>query len=245
MFQDTQFPQTPLKSMDSLQLRLELINAIRNYEDYDNAMVQSALQIATHLHRNQTRLYRDNMPRTPYIEHPIRVALRIKRWGYATPTSLTSALLHDVPEDCAAEAAEMWRLTDQKLNPVELTLDAVGNIYGPHVGQNVRWLTNDPNVSYQQHYLDLLENASNDTVLIKAADTMDNAGSLPHQFGHVPDNMIAKLSKKYLEVLPDIAEALDKRKLYVPAQDIHRTEEKLQILQPKVQEKMTQKRSQS
>jgi (p)ppGpp synthase/HD superfamily hydrolase len=62
--------------------------------------------MASFLHRKQTRFVRGDLPRVPYIEHPLRVALRLVRWGVPDAELIAAALLHDVVEDCSTELLE-------------------------------------------------------------------------------------------------------------------------------------------
>ncbi len=61
---------------------------------------QDAAAFAARAHRNQIR--RDE--RTPYISHPVRVALTVAlKFGCMDETVIAAALLHDVLEDTTAD----------------------------------------------------------------------------------------------------------------------------------------------
>jgi len=59
-------------------------------------LVSKALTFAFEAHRGQTRKY----DKTEYIQHPIRVAMRVARVDDIGQHSIAAALMHDVLEDC-------------------------------------------------------------------------------------------------------------------------------------------------
>lgn len=65
--------------------------------------MKRAAQFAAHAHRGQLR--KDG--RTPYINHPVRVAMALKLAGVTDPDTLEAALLHDVIEDTEYGAADI------------------------------------------------------------------------------------------------------------------------------------------
>lgn len=91
----------PLKLMNAAMLRVELTAVMAGMRPGEAAPVASAANLADLAHTGQTRRYRDGQARTPYIEHPLRVTLRLARWGFDCPELLVAALLHDVVEDAA------------------------------------------------------------------------------------------------------------------------------------------------
>ena len=91
----------PLKLMNTEMMRVELAAIMTGMAPGDAALVASAVNLADLAHAGQTRRYRDGQARTPYIEHPLRVTLRLARWGFDRPELLIAALLHDVVEDAS------------------------------------------------------------------------------------------------------------------------------------------------
>lgn len=211
----------PLKVMDRFDLRTELVRALHQavaagMSAEGAAQVESAAQLATFAHRGQTRKYRDGNERTPYIEHPLRVALRILRWGSTDAELVCAALLHDVVEDSAQLVAETL-CRDNLARRVAIGVSAHPEIdtaldvvaaYGDRVRALVLEVTNLPNST--ESYLDKVVriSADRDAALIKLSDMVDNAGSLPHQAGHVSDEFISKRADKYRPALEVLISAL-------------------------------------
>lgn len=65
-------------------------------------LVSNALSFGFHAHAGQTRKYAQG----PYIQHPIRVALRLSGLDAPEPV-VAAALLHDVVEDCDVAIGEI------------------------------------------------------------------------------------------------------------------------------------------
>jgi (p)ppGpp synthase/HD superfamily hydrolase len=192
-------------------------------------MVTSAAMLATHLHRNQTRRVRRDLPRVPYIEHPLRNALRLIRWGRATEDAarIVMALLHDVVEDCAQEILTDFAIpagigedvdVDAPADVQNAAIDWLKVAYGDRVGRAVALVTNKPFITreeYQAHIECLAYLAMNsydrvpcDALIVKASDLMDNAGSLRHQLaaGEHPQT-VQRLAEKYLPALRPVIDA--------------------------------------
>lgn len=207
-----------LKSMDSAALVLELLTQLRHHHSADTAeRVERAARDCVQLHAGQTRANRADLPRTPYDEHPLRNTLRIIGWGNIDPVVLTSSLLHDVPEDCADRllALEGHALTENE-DTTEFAHAWVEREYGADVSAVVRAVTNPPKhpgasrAARNAQYVDHVAQAVQDprAFLVKAADFADNAGSLQHNIGHVPDDFIMQRIEKYepvAQILEDAA----------------------------------------
>lgn len=196
------YPRIPLKEMDGTMLVFELGREIDRVVDTGDGreMIASAASLASFLHRNQVRSTRKNMPRTAYIEHPLRVTLRLIRWGSCDHELLTAALLHDTAEDCAQEIVEEFAQHIIGLpedTPTQIALEWMGQSYGTGVEGIVAGMTNGegPDFDYTAH----LEAMTDARVLLgKASDLTDNAGSLIHQYGHVTEATITKRLYKYM-----------------------------------------------
>lgn len=195
------YPRIPLKDMDGTMLVFELgreIDRVVGSVDH-REMIASATSIASYLHRKQTRKTRQNMPSTPYIEHPLRVTLRLIRWGSCDAQLLTSGLLHDTVEDCAKEINSQFANEDDHLNahtPTQIALGWMGRCYDTEVVTIVAGMTNGegPSFDYTGHLSDIEDVR---VLLGKASDLTDNAGSLIHQYGHVKDAFIIPKVIKY------------------------------------------------
>jgi len=83
--------------------------------------VQRALSLAQGAHDGQMRKYSTGRP---YIQHPIRVSLRIAQSWPEDTSAICAALLHDTLED------------------TQLTAAAIESVCGPVVLDWVMWLTN-------------------------------------------------------------------------------------------------------
>lgn len=212
------FPRVPLKEMDAASLAYELGREsdrimLGNAEmDASTAreMVTSAAMLATHLHRNQTRRVRRGMPHVPYIEHPLRNALRVVRWGATSPETVAVALLHDTVEDCSKEIVTVYaslhsaveshgdtirnRQTDH-----DVALEWIDSAYGSIVAEAVSLVSNKPGAEPEDYtpkidalcsrVLNADKNGRVDlpgliALVNKASDLIDNGGSLKHQIGY-------------------------------------------------------------
>lgn len=214
------YPRVHLKEMDAAGLVLELVNASRVLpfgDDASHARLLEAATAATYLHRNQTRMVRENFPRVPYIEHPLRNALRLLRWGVKDYDLLAAALLHDTVEDCASDIVRDYVHGGHEIpstDPIELRAEALAwltDAFGPRVADIVAAVSNPfDGTSYEEHMTHMASDPVENTeaLLVKAADLIDNAGSLAHQFGSVSDAFIARMMRKYEPTVALVASAL-------------------------------------
>lgn len=204
--------RVPLKQMDPAMLVFELEREIQHLmPGTTNAeLVTRAAATASFLHRKQTRFIRGDMPRVPYIEHPLRVALRLLRWGVTDAELIAAALLHDVVEDCSKELLAAFG------QPGEDPLGCLARLYGRRVSVLVGAVTT-PNgsTSYEEH-LTRLANSGSRALLIKASDLKDNAGSIRHQLGHGQDSRMYRMLFKYMPAVEIVGAGL-RRSLCCPA----------------------------
>jgi (p)ppGpp synthase/HD superfamily hydrolase len=146
----------------------------------DSERLEEALALASDLHANDRRV------REPYLNHLLRVAIRILRYyGIHDVDVLVAALLHDAVEDHPAELAGLPEglghavLTDAAL--VELA-----RRFGPRVADLVRSVTNpeydpdrDRHEQYRAHVADSLDRDPWARV-IKVSDFTDNGVGIIH-----------------------------------------------------------------
>lgn len=200
------FPHVPLKNMDPSMLVFELDRTAHGLMPEAAELVMSAATMASFLHRRQTRFVRGGMPLVPYIEHPLRVALRLVRWGVQDPNLVAAALLHDVVEDCSEELLSVFG------QPNETALRCLARLYGAELAQHVQQVTNPADVvyaaSYQLHVAALAWSGTS-AVLIKASDLKDNAGSIRHQLGYGQDARMLRLLRKYLPCVREVSRSLN------------------------------------
>lgn len=207
------YPRVPLKDMDGTMLVFELSREIdRVIEDPDHReMVASAASVASYLHRKQRRKVRDDMAKVPYIEHPLRVTLRLIRGGENDAHTLAAALLHDTVEDCAKEMVTVFAggSAGTPEHNREVALYWLRCAFSPEVAAAVADVSNplDEDIAYILHMDTITELRS---LMIKASDLVDNPGSLIHQYGHVSDNFVLRQVVKYTPAVPMIAGKLAK-----------------------------------
>ncbi|WP_424862995.1 hypothetical protein [Streptomyces sp. MMS24-I29] len=203
----TAFPRVPLKRMDPALLVFELDRETQRVMPVSSELITSAATMVSYLHRDQLRFVRGDMPKVPYIEHPLRVALRLIRWGVRDPFLVAAALLHDVVEDCADELITRFG------RPGDSPVQCLSRLYGPVLAGYVMRVTNPAEgdvvagaEAYQAHVTELAWSGSA-AVLIKASDLKDNAGSIRHQLGHEKDACMLRMLRKYLPVVQEVATA--------------------------------------
>lgn len=124
----------------------------------DLSLIERALRIAALAHKDQVRKEGD----TPYIVHPVMVALDLKTRGFSDDI-VAAALVHDVLED-----------TDFPKDQLESEL---GNV----VMEIVRAVTNDDSLSWEQkklRYIETVRGGSEGAKAVATADKIHNAKSL-------------------------------------------------------------------
>lgn len=209
-------PVVPLKEMDAAQLVLEALCQTRalGWAEDEAARFEEAMRAAAFLHSGQYRRSRKGMPRTPYVEHPLRAALRLVRWGERSSDVLVAALMHDTVEDCAEAMARM--VADvERLDESTLRTLATGwcrAVLGHGATRVVLAVTNPVGMA-REGYLPHVEGlrGDRDALLVKAADLVDNAGSLRHQLGGpcgTTGEQVARLAAKYRPAVTAVAAML-------------------------------------
>lgn len=155
-----------------------------------------ALELAGDLHAG------DRRQREPYVNHLLRVALRIIcHYGVDDPEVICAALLHDAVEDHAGDLAAGGR---------DAAVAALAAQFGPRVASLVAALTNpervpgvDRHQQYREHVAGSL--ASNPWArVIKASDFTDNGVGLIHSRGP----KTARLARKYAPLVPVLADLI-------------------------------------
>jgi (p)ppGpp synthase/HD superfamily hydrolase len=150
----------------------------------DRAQLERALELATRLHADDRRV------REPYLNHLLRVAIRIIRYyGITDVDVLTAALLHDAVEDHPEELAQDELALCGGGTHAELTDAAVAELarrFNPRVAELVRSVTNpeydpdrDRNEQYRMHVEESLERDPWARV-IKVSDFTDNGVGVIH-----------------------------------------------------------------
>lgn len=91
--------RSSIGDLNSAELALLLDILTSNFPRKDKATLEKAVKFATLLHSKQTRRFRNNIPRTLYIEHPLRNTIRLVKWGVTDIDILVASLLHDTIEN--------------------------------------------------------------------------------------------------------------------------------------------------
>lgn len=204
------FAETPLKVMDPSALAQAVMHQAAA-AGMDLAVIADAIDVATYLHLHQTRANRGPFTRTPYIEHPLRNALRALRKGVTAQHVIVGILLHDVVEDCLDRLLEAFVPGDHSALGItgkrELAYGWIVTRFGAGAARIVDKLTNPPgggadlsraerNDGYNLHVeLGILGDA--ETFIGKFVDFEDNAGGLHHNAVPGNEKMVGRLAVKY------------------------------------------------
>ena len=181
-------------------LRARFAAEIETWPEADQRRLNRALDLAARLHAA------DRREREPYINHLLRVAIRIvSHYGVHDTDVVAAALLHDAVEDHAAElaAAPGGR---------EAALSVLAREFGPRVAELVAAVTNpeyapdrDAHEQYREHVADSLRRNPWARV-IKASDFTDNGVGLIHTSGP----RLHHLAGKYAPLVPVLKELITK-----------------------------------
>jgi hypothetical protein len=191
----------PLHAITTLHgeagLRERFAIEIASFPDNDRRRTARALELAARLHAS------DRRQREPYVNHLLRVAIRIiTYYGVRDADVICAALLHDAVEDHARELAAGG---GQKA-----ALAALAEQLGSRVAELVAAVTNPPHEpgrdrheQYREHVAASLQ-ASPWARVIKASDFTDNGVGLIHTTGPRLD----RLADKYAPLVPVLAELI-------------------------------------
>src|SRR2546423_7779128 len=172
----------------------------------DQARLNRALDLAARLHAA------DRREREPYVNHLLRVAIRVmSHYGVRDADVACAALLHDTVEDHAAELAPDGRRPEGVSGGGrEAALAALAAGFGPRVADLVGAVTNpeyapgrDPHEQYREHVAESLRGNPWARV-IKASDFTDNGVGLIHSTGP----RLRKLAGKYAPLVPVLRELI-------------------------------------
>lgn len=125
-----------------------------------NADVADAVALASVLHQGQFRKSADGS-KSPYINHPLRVALRLVSFGVNDPSVVISALLHDVVEDCSARFVDLYlgvnskELSEQQCR--DLLVHYIAAKFGADVARAVSAVSNPVDSDEDKKLLGSLE----------------------------------------------------------------------------------------
>lgn len=216
----------PLKEMDPGALTMALLEAADDPSiDWGTSSPRDfsrAINAATFWHRDQTRANRAGFSRTPYIEHPLRNALRAYRWGCTSGEVLTSIVLHDTIEDCA-DKINGEKMDDPHMARKEAT-HKLNDMFGENTTHIVTQVSNpipdspmtkaEKRIAYCQHLKETLHEPS--VYVVKLADYLDNAGGLHHNYIQGQEGMVISMHTKYSMALPIFKDYYEKVKDEIP-----------------------------
>lgn len=213
-----------LKEMDADGLARDLLDRLSDFVD-DPEFYSRTLEFTSVLHAHQKRRNRMNHATTPYIEHPLRVTLRLTKGGVRDESTIRAAMLHDSLEDGSIPFVK--KFTDENTEDESEAREIMGRfitrLYGEDTNRIVQGVTNplvdeetkatqtadEKNRAYYEH---LKESVQSDKriALVKMSDFIDNAGSLHHTDVPGQEAKTLKQAKKYLPCvdvfLDDLAE---------------------------------------
>ena len=126
--------------------------------ELDVARVLRSYEVAREAHSGQTR-----DEGSPYIVHPIRVAVSlVDELGLYSPKLICSALLHDVIEDS------------------ELTRDDIARLFDEEIAEVVWLLTKLEDVRLPEYLARIEAAADTGAPIVKLCDRLDNMRSVVH-----------------------------------------------------------------
>jgi HD domain len=196
-------------------LRDRFAGQIASWPEADRQKLERALDLAARLHAS------DRRENEPYVNHLLRVAIRIiSYYGVHDTDVVCAALLHDAVEDHAAELAASargaWAAeptgraagTGSARANREAALAALAAEFGPRVAELVGAVTNpeyaadrDTHEQYREHVAEVLQDNPWARV-IKVSDFTDNGAGLIHTTGP----RLRALADKYAPLVPVLRE---------------------------------------
>lgn len=191
----------PLHAITSLHgeagLRERFALEVASFPDADRRKAGQALDLASRLHAG------DRRQREPYVNHLLRVAIRvISHYGIGDTDVVCAALLHDAVEDHPADLAPGGGQPG--------ALAVIAGQFGQRVADLVAAVTNpepqpgrDRHEQYREHVAASLA-ATPWARVIKASDFTDNGVGLIHTTGPALD----RLAGKYAPLVPVLRELI-------------------------------------
>jgi hypothetical protein len=167
---------------------------IRAFDEDARARLTAALDLAAELHRDDRRV------REPYLNHLLRVAIRMMHHYQVRDVDvIVAGLLHDAVEDHPAELAG-----GAGGDPTAAALATLAERFGPRVARLVGAVTNpaydpdrDRHVQYREHVAASLDREPWARV-IKISDFTDNGVGVIHTVGP----KVASSAAKYRPLVP-------------------------------------------
>jgi (p)ppGpp synthase/HD superfamily hydrolase len=173
------------------------------FPDAERATLLRAERVASRLHAEDRRV------REPYVNHLLRVAIRIIRHYRVTdPEVVVAALLHDAVEDHPRDLADLAGDAERAAGEREASLIVLSRAFTPRVAELIAAVTNpdydpdrDRQEQYREHVVESLE-ANPWARVIKLSDFTDNGVGIIHTTGP----KVRKASAKYAPLVPQLRE---------------------------------------
>jgi hypothetical protein len=189
-------------------LRDRFAAEIASWPSSDQRRMEQALELAGRLHAA------DRRDREPYVNHLLRVAIRImSHYGVRDADVVCAALLHDAVEDHAADLAACGggaELAGSSPADQPAALRALAAEFGPRVAELVGAVTNppyEPDRDEDEQYREHVARSLRDNPwarVIKASDFTDNGVGLIHTTGP----RLHRLASKYAPLVPVLRELI-------------------------------------
>jgi len=187
-----------LKEYDAVSLAEKLRTYfVDNYPAHIVQMLNDAIQVASYLHRNDVRRGARGKNLSPaYIEHPLRVAVRLIEYFHVkSPSLIIAAVLHDTVEDHPFEFQDFEGVyksdPEDEVMARQRALAFIANHFGFPVASIVEKVSNpifvgtrtkEEKIAAYQHHVGAAVALSAEAFILKLSDFVDNAGSLHHHY---------------------------------------------------------------
>ena len=173
------------------------------FPDCERATLMRAERVASRLHAGDERV------REPYVNHLLRVAIRIIRhYKVRDCEVIVAALLHDAVEDHPADLADLAGDAERAAGQRDAALAMLGRAFTPRVADLIAAVTNpdydserDRQEQYREHVVASLE-VHPWARVIKLSDFTDNGVGIIHTTGP----KVRKASAKYAPLVPQLRE---------------------------------------
>ncbi|MEY9887990.1 (p)ppGpp synthase/HD superfamily hydrolase [Catenulispora sp. MAP5-51] len=171
------------------------------FPDQERATMLRAERVASRLHAGDKRV------REPYVNHLLRVALRITRhYQVRDAEVIVAALLHDAVEDHPRDLADLAGDAERAAGERNAALTMLARAFTPRVANLIASVTNpdydpgrDRGEQYREHVVESLE-VDPWARVIKLSDFTDNGVGIIHTTGP----KVRKASAKYAPLVPQL-----------------------------------------
>jgi (p)ppGpp synthase/HD superfamily hydrolase len=178
-------------------------------------LIQKAITFATTVHAGQTRKGK----KTPYITHPLSVALILSRVSH-NQNIITAGILHDTIEDCEPEGSVTKEIIEKEFNPsiARMVSDVTEE------DKSLPWL--ERKMAALKH----LKKMQPDSQLVKSADVLHNLTDLVEDLKKDGDKIWERFNAtkedtlmRYDAIIPEIKRVWPKNPLIQDLLSAHQT----------------------